>query len=154
MKVYIAAPWVRRTEAIEVGKQFTAAGHEVTSRWFFHEVVGDPQDSSGLSSPRQDSIRAQAQEDINDVRRADALVVLNLQKSEGKAVETGIAISAGIPVISIGTRSNIFQSLGYEVPTVDDALTLLSCLETQRQRLRGLAIRLGSPAPVSLTPAP
>jgi len=126
MKVYIAAPWVRRPEAIAVGEQFKAAGHELTSRWFTHDAQGsDPQDSSGLSAPNQDSIRQQAVEDIEDVRKADVLVVLNLQKSEGKAVETGIAIANYIPVISIGTRSNIFQALGFEVETVEEALDLL-----------------------------
>lgn len=123
MKVYIAAPWVRRSEAIEIGKLFEAAGIEVTSRWFFHKTTGDPNDSTGVTSPLL-TIQLQAFEDIADVRRADALVVLNLQKSEGKAVETGIAIAVGIPVISVGKRSNIFQALGYEVDTVDEALTI------------------------------
>lgn len=126
MKIYIAAPWVRRPEAIAIGARFILAGHELTSRWFYHVSDGDPTDASGLSCSRQDSIRHQAHEDIADVRRADVLVVLNLQKSEGKAVETGIAIAAGIPVVSVGTRSNIFQSLGVEVESVEQALDLLS----------------------------
>ena len=130
MKVYIAAPWVRRPEAIAIGEQFKAAGHELTSRWFYHQSSsGDPMDPSGSSSP-MDEIRHQASEDITDVRRAQALVVLNLEKSEGKAVETGIAIAAGIPVISVGKRSNIFQSLGHEVDTVKDALAVLASLPT------------------------
>lgn len=126
MKVYIAAPWVRRLTAISVGDQFIAAGHEVTSRWFYHETSagGDPNDATGSSSPIA-NIRHQALEDIADVRRADVLVVLNLQKSEGKAVETGIAIAANIPVISVGPRSNIFQALGAEVETPEDALRLM-----------------------------
>lgn len=119
MKVYIAAPWVRRADAIEIGKQFTAAGIEVTSRWFHHP--GDPNDATGLTSDARE-VRRQALEDIEDVKRSDALVVLNLQKSEGKAVETGIAIANDIPFISVGKRSNIFQSLGTEVDTVEDAL--------------------------------
>lgn len=127
MKVYIAAPWVRRPEAIAIGEQFKAAGHELTSRWFYHVSDGDPMDATGLTC-NPESIRFQATEDIADVRRAHALVVLNLQKSEGKAVETGIAIAAGIPVISVGTRSNIFQALGIEVATVDEALKALASL--------------------------
>jgi len=128
MKIYVAAPWVRRPEAIVIGEQFKAAGHELTSRWFYHESDGDPMDSSGLTcSP--ESTREQALEDITDVMRADALVVLNLQKSEGKAVETGIAIAVGIPVISVGTRSNIFQSLGSEVETVEEALHVLARIQ-------------------------
>jgi nucleoside 2-deoxyribosyltransferase len=125
MKVYIAAPWVRRPEAIEAGKRFKAAGHILTCNWFHHETDGDPLDSTGVTC-NPDSIRFQANEDIADVRRADVLVVLNLQKSEGKAVETGIAIAAGIPVISVGPRANIFQALGTEVGTVDEALAFLA----------------------------
>jgi nucleoside 2-deoxyribosyltransferase len=125
MKVYIAAPWVRRPEAIAVGEQFVAAGHELTCQWFHHETDGDPLDSTGVTC-NPASIVFQAKEDIADVRRADVLVVLNLQKSEGKAVETGIALAAGIPVISVGPRSNIFQALGTEVATVDEALAFLA----------------------------
>lgn len=142
MKIYIAAPWVRRPEAIAIGEQFKAAGFELTSRWFHHVTDGDPMDSSGITCD-QESIRFQAHEDIADVRRADALVVLNLQKSEGKAVETGIAIAAGIPVISVGKRSNIFQALGFEVDTVDEALTILQSMaavssgDTFRRALQG-----------------
>jgi nucleoside 2-deoxyribosyltransferase len=84
-------------------------------------------DSTGVTC-NQSIIRDQAYQDIADVRRADVLVVLNLQKSEGKAVETGIAIAAGIPVISVGPRSNIFQALGAEVATVEDALLLCATL--------------------------
>jgi nucleoside 2-deoxyribosyltransferase len=127
MRVYIAAPWLRRPEAIEAGERFKAAGHELTCRWFQHETDGDPLDSTGLTCDPA-GIVFQANEDIADVQDADVLVVLNLQMSEGKAVETGIAIATGIPVISVGARSNIFQSLGYEVDTVDDALDLLEQL--------------------------
>lgn len=122
MKVYVAAPWRRKLDAIEVGLRLTAAGIEVTSSWFTHE--GDPNDPSGHTSPIED-VRYQAREDIKDVLRADYVLVLNLQKSEGKAVETGIAIANGIPVISVGTRSNIFQTLGHEVSTVAEAIQIL-----------------------------
>lgn len=131
MKVYIAAPWVRRPEAIAIGEQFKAAGHELTCRWFYHVTDGDPMDSTGVTC-NPDSIRFQAMADIADVRAADALVVLNLQKSEGKAVETGIAIAAGKLVISVGPRSNIFQALGQEVATVEDALEYLRALQANR----------------------
>jgi nucleoside 2-deoxyribosyltransferase len=123
MKVYVAAPWKRKAEAIEAGRQLEAAGFEVTSTWFTHE--GDPNDPSGKLSPIS-VVRQQAKEDIKDVLRAHYVVVLNLQKSEGKAVETGIAIHAGIPFISVGERSNVFQTLGHEVNTVADAIAVIT----------------------------
>lgn len=122
MKVYIAAPWVRKADAIAAGELFEAEGHVVTSRWFYHE--GDPNDPTGALSSI-DAIRHQATEDIIDVRRADRFVVLNLEKSEGKAVETGIALAAGIPIISVGKRSNIFQTLGIQVATIEEAIDAL-----------------------------
>lgn len=135
MKIYIAAPWVRRADAIAIGEHFKAAGHELTSRWFYHQTSpgGDPLDPTGSTSPLA-NIQHQAKEDIEDVRRADALVVLNLCKSEGKAVETGIAIAAGIPVISVFPRSNIFQALGAEVATVEEALALLAKREADQRQ--------------------
>jgi len=109
VKVYIAAPWVRKQDAIKAGKKFEEAGFTVVSRWFDHE--GNPNDSTGAMSP-DDDVQHQAIEDMNDVKSADYLVVLNLEKSEGKAVETGIALSYQIPFICVGPRSNIFQILG------------------------------------------
>lgn len=123
MKIYVAAPWVRKDDAIQAGEKLKAAGHTITSRWFTHE--GDPNDPTG-ATVELERIQHQALQDIQDVRAAEVLVVLNLQKSEGKAVETGIAIAAQIPVISVGTRSNIFQTLGTEVATLEDAIALLA----------------------------
>lgn len=124
MRIYIAAPWVRKAEAIAVGEQFKAAGHIVTSNWFHHEDTGALGDSAGNSITHEERKR-QATVDLADVLSSDALVVLNLEKSEGKAVETGIALVAGLKVISVGPRSNIFQSLAIEVATVEEALALL-----------------------------
>lgn len=120
--VYLAAPWVRRNEAIAAGELLTAQGMVVTSRWFHH--AGDPTDTTGS---RLDivEVRQQAREDVLDVKRADYVVVLNLERSEGKAVETGIALANGIPVISVGKRSNIFQTLCHEVDTLDEAISII-----------------------------
>jgi nucleoside 2-deoxyribosyltransferase len=130
MKVYIAAPWVRREDAKAFGEVITAAGFTVTSHWFHHQ--GDSTDSTGAAMI-QEEVRRQAREDIFDVCSSDAVVVLNLEKSEGKAVETGIALNNGIPVISVGKRSNIFQSLCIEVDTPQGALDELRALQKTYQ---------------------
>jgi nucleoside 2-deoxyribosyltransferase len=127
VKVYIAAPWVRKAEAISAGREFEAAGHLVTSRWFYHGDGGNAMDSTGITQPIED-IREQAWGDIEDVCGSDVLVVLNLEKSEGKAVETGIALMNNIPIVSVGTRSNIFQTLAIEVETVQEAIAALDRL--------------------------
>lgn len=127
MRVYIAAPWVRKAEAIKAGFEVEAAGHIVTSRWFTHGDGGDAMDSTGITQAIE-GIRNQAWEDIEDVSSADALIVLNLERSEGKAVETGIALIQNIPVISVGKRGNIFQTLAIEVETIQEAIAALDTL--------------------------
>jgi len=123
MKIYIAAPWRRKPEAVAAGEKFAQAGFEVTSRWFDHH--GDPNDSSGLTESDK-AIRIQACEDLLDVSRSDYVVVLNLEKSEGKAVETGYAIALGIPFVYVGPRPNIFQTLGTgPFYSVEDAIQYL-----------------------------
>lgn len=123
MKIYVAGPWMRKSEVIEAANTLRAQGHEITSRWFDH--IGDPKDATGIKIPLEE-IQFQARQDIADVLAADVLVVFNWEKSEGKAVETGIAIANQIPVISVGARSNIFQSLGPEVATIEEAIRELA----------------------------
>ena len=119
MKIYIAAPWVWRFEAIQQAQAFEAAGHRITSRWFTHE--GDPIDNTGGKlDPKE--VRRQALEDLDDVRESDLVVVLNFERSEGKAVETGFALAHKIPVIQVGPRGSIFACLCKEVATVEEAL--------------------------------
>lgn len=123
MRVYIAAPWVRRADAIKAGEKFKEAGFEISSRWFHHE--GNPNDSAGLTAT-DDHIREQALEDYDDVASSDFMVILQLEKSEGKAVETGIALANGIPFIVVGSRSNIFQVLGEGMfDSVEEAIEYL-----------------------------
>lgn len=122
MKLYVAAPWARRDDAINYAEAFTRAGHEVISRWFHHE--GTPGDSTGVTLDPVE-VRRQVAEDIEDVRRCDVFVVLNLQVSEGKAVETGLALAAGKPIISVGPRSNVFQILATEVYSCEEAIDVL-----------------------------
>lgn len=128
MKIYLAGPWVRRPEVREIAKQLEAAGHTITSRWLY-EHHGDPNDSAGLTSSDA-YIRLQANEDIADVKNSDAFVILNLEKSEGKAVELGVALALRIPVYSVGPRFNIFCTLGTECPNVDGLIFALSPFAT------------------------
>lgn len=101
MKIYVAAPWVRKAEARQAAEALLAQGHEITSRWKW--LHGESEDQAVLAQ--------EAQNDIDDIHEADALVLLNLEKSEGKAVETGYALASYKPVIVLGGRSNIFHHL-------------------------------------------
>lgn len=112
---YIAGPWSDRVAAEGIAKRFADAGIPVTHPWWHLE--GEEDDHTYL--------RECAMNDIEGVVEADVLVVLNSAMSEGKAVETGIAIILMKPIIIIGERSNIFHHLNIPlVATPEMALEL------------------------------
>lgn len=128
MKVYIAAPYPMREEAIALMLQLETAGHEVTSTW--------------LKSP--DEMKDEyARLDLADVARADALVAFNPAGWEekgtgGRHVEFGYALALNIPVFLIGAKSNIFHHLSHVEPaTVENVARLLTWFaQTYPARLR------------------
>ena len=119
MRVYIAAPWTRKAEAQYAADQCVAAGLRVSSTWHGpdHPDTTDPAE-----------LQRQARHDINGVTWADALIILNLEKSEGKATEMGFALGLGMPVVAVGNRSNnIFYHLPEVriVDTIEEAINAL-----------------------------
>lgn len=131
-KVYVAAPWAsKETDARLTRDRLVHLGIECTSRWI--DFPGDSQDPEVLEE--------EAYNDWEDVLRADALLLLNLQKrgeeTSGKAVETGIALQAGKNVFMVGTPSNIFHHLSDEIiqcASVDEAIDRI---ELQAELARG-----------------
>lgn len=121
-KIYVAAPWARKAEAQAAARQFEEAGFITVSRWLReHDDTTD-----------HILLQKEAFHDIEDIHRADVLVLLNLERSEGKSFEAGIAWTWGTPVIVVGTREgNIF----YHLPTmqlardVEGAISLLKAME-------------------------
>lgn len=124
MKVYLAGPWVDRQQFPSIAAKFEAAGHVVTERWW------EKEDETGNHIDDTDSeyLEERALADFEGVVRADAMVLVNSKKSEGKAVETGIAAARFLPIVLIGSRSNVFHYLPnvYLVPDIDAAVELLS----------------------------
>ena len=104
--IYVAAPWKRKDEAREAKCILEKEGFIVTSRWIDLHGDVDKMDPSTRAYIEEQSIH-----DVEDVYDADVLVLLNLEKSEGKACETGMALAEGIPVILVGERTNIFHWL-------------------------------------------
>lgn len=97
----------------EIAAQFEAAGHTITERWWEHPDLG-------FDKPRNlRELEDQAVRDFMGVVQADALVLINSEKSEGKAAETGIAISRFIPIILVGKRTNIFHFIPSVYPVKD-----------------------------------
>lgn len=123
IKIYIAAPWKNKEEAKAAKKICEDAGLEVTSRWI--ELHGDKEKDDPTNIKY---FEEEATHDVQDVYRCDILILLNIQKSEGKAAETGMAMAWGKPVILVGERSNIFHYL--PVPKVSN---LNAAIELIRQ---------------------
>lgn len=99
--IYLAAPWVHRDAAKAAAGSLRLAGHTITEPWWDHPDTSDPSE-----------LARQANADYIGVINADVLMLLNLVKSEGKAVEQGIALAHTIPIVAVGARgSNIFQHL-------------------------------------------
>lgn len=123
ISIYLAAPWICRQQAAEAMDMFEAAGINVTSRW-----VKDHPDITDESENRDYFLSKQAIEDLEDIVQANAFVILNLEKSEGKAFEFGFAYAMGIPCMLVGERErNIFYHLPgvYQVRSVEEAITNL-----------------------------
>ena len=112
-RIYLAAPWINKVEALAAQQAFEDAGYRTTSRW----ITAHSDEDTNLTE--------QAVQDLEDILQADILVILNLDKSEGKATEMGFALGMGMPVILIGdTSRNIFYHLPQivRVDNVEEAI--------------------------------
>ena len=104
MNIYVAAPWAHRSTAKTTAQQLRDADYKITSRW--HDIWALEDDSTDPLILEQE-----AEMDLSDVEDADIVLVLNIEKSEGKAVEQGFALGLGIPVLVVGKRTNVFHYL-------------------------------------------
>jgi nucleoside 2-deoxyribosyltransferase len=118
IRVYLAGPWKHRLSAAMGRSYLRHRGIDVVSNW---TDVDDTKDSQQLQKA--------AQQDWNELQQADVLVLLNLAKSEGKAVEFGSALQRGIRVIvvqpDVFARSHIFMHL----PQVEFVTTLVEAAD-------------------------
>jgi len=120
-RIYLAGPWIARAEASRIASNLESLGYTITHPWWDYD--GEGEDKEDLAF-----LRSCAEADVKGVETADAVVVYNTAKSEGKAVEQGIAIARGIPVICWTPfekpSSNIFHYLpNYtHVKTFDEVL--------------------------------
>lgn len=98
-KVYIAAPYEFRERAQTIMRVLGVRGLEVTSTWLreTHVVGADA-----------------AMVDLDDVRRADVMLLLNpegweRQGTGGRHAELGAALALEMSVVLVGERSNVFH---------------------------------------------
>jgi hypothetical protein len=130
MSIYLAGPWSRREEVREARKAFLAAGIPVNAQWLDVPIIEGAGDTAESQAAAGYDMGAEANRDREDIDKSMVMVVMNLEKSEGKAVEQGIALEKKMPIIVIGPRTNVFQ-YGPEVLVVDsvaEAIVLLNAV--------------------------
>lgn len=126
MRLYIAAPWVRRDDARQAMNALHLAGHDITAHWITRSVETDD----------LPTLRREAIEDLQDIERAEGFVILNLDKSEGKATELGFVLGwnrvanahtdmwwmeTEKPIYLVGLRT---RNLFYHLPCIQQFDTL------------------------------
>jgi nucleoside 2-deoxyribosyltransferase len=124
MKLYLAAPWIDKDKMEALAWKFEDAGHTITWRWWRTDDIAEGWENT-------QSLAVQAFNDFHGVKDCDTLVLFNTSKSEGKAVEQGIAIALEKPILAIGKlgemSKNVFHYLpNYKwVPFIEDAIKAL-----------------------------
>lgn len=106
MTFYFAAKYSNREYVQGIARVFREYGHTVTSEW----LEGHHTDRAA------DKQREYAQADLDDIRKADALVLFQLpcgipEHSTGRAVEFGYAYALHKPVIVVGHKTSVFHYL-------------------------------------------
>ncbi len=106
MNVYLTARFARKDKMATYAEDLNRLGHHVTSRWLGVEF--DP--STPLSHPNWSQL---AQQDIDDIRRADALICFTETSSGGAArhVEFGIGFGLGKRIYIVGSVEHLFHTL-------------------------------------------
>lgn len=101
MRIYIAAPYELRNQAIDVMKRLEAKGHVVTSEWL-KDVDEEGNETAVM--------------DLINIIEADVFLLINPAEFErsgtgGRHFETGYAYAKDKRVVILGVRSNIFHHL-------------------------------------------
>lgn len=129
MRIYLAAPWIDREKMPELAAIFQEAGHEITHPWWHTPDIPEGDWAN------HEELTKQAQKDKRGVEEAQLVVVFNTAKSEGKAVEQGIAIALRKIIIAVGKRGEVSKNVFHYLPnyvwteTVNDALDVLNALQ-------------------------
>jgi nucleoside 2-deoxyribosyltransferase len=110
MKFYLASRFSRKDEIEHYARLLREDGHEVTSRWH------TPGHQLGPAA-NEIEFRLRGTEDLEDVRRADAVIVhtgdvdpaTGASTRGGYHTEVGIALGLGKPIALVGEKLNVFH---------------------------------------------
>jgi hypothetical protein len=129
MRVYVAAPFARRSEVREVHKRLRALGIEPTSSW-----ANAPDGIADAPTPEEAKV-AIRQNDA-DLKSSDAVLVMGYPGEGGEQfAEARLGILLGKPVIWTGRRIlSSFRPGAVYLSTLDLALSALRGLAIERAR--------------------
>lgn len=124
-RIYVAGPWIDREKVIPIADKLESLGYTITHKWWEYE-------GKNQNDETPEFLRECAVSDVNGVATADVVLVYNSAKSEGKAVEQGLAIALKVPIVCINPgeikpSSNIFHYLPVytHVKTIEEALEVI-----------------------------
>lgn len=105
MRVYLAGSFNERERLRRLCRFMSQRGIEVTSSW-----LEEPELRNDTPAAEDWDLRARANDDWNDIARAEAFIIFTTQPSTtgGRDVELGRALTLGIPTLLIGPRENVF----------------------------------------------
>lgn len=114
IRIYVAAPWIARGDAKALATILAEAGYTITMDWWNYEgpALAVERDTEQYA----EFLHMCAVKDMRGVRTADVVVLINASKSEGKAVEQGLALAYGLPIIAIGIRGEYSQNVFHYLP--------------------------------------
>lgn len=127
MKIYIASLYGDKELAQRLRDNLLIAGHECTSRWL---------DGTKGASPGEH--RANADMDIEDVKRCDVLVLMAKSKGTmfnggGRYVEYGYALAIGKPIVILGPiGENVFHYASGDISAAQTHRELVSMLAQRK----------------------
>jgi nucleoside 2-deoxyribosyltransferase len=132
--VYLAGPWANRDSVRIARERFRSVGIQVNSQWLDVPIIEGAGNDAASQASAGYNMADEAHRDLDDIDHSDLMVVMNLSKSEGKAVETGIALAKEMQVIVVGERSNVFHYLPQVivVETVEEAIAKIREIYPER----------------------
>jgi len=125
MRIYLASAYESRDHIRDCADELTRIGFTVTSTWLEekHEI-NDGTTGAATDLPAE-QVDKHAMDDLYDISQSDMLVLFTEgatghRGGGGRHVETGYALSLGLPVLVVGEPENVFHRLREGVTVVSD----------------------------------
>ncbi len=133
MNVYLAADFAGLAEAQAMADKIqTWPGVTVVSRWHTNATKAEQLSASKMGGPDESAARAAALRNLQDLDRANVLVVLTTGQPArgGRHFETGYAHGTGKAIVLLGQVEHAFHRLpGVTVTTIEQLQGVLRSLE-------------------------